>query len=153
MSYLIKHRCRSVTSSARQLWTGLNSTSATMAASPSSPPSSSSSPTSPVTPTSLHEPPPVLSPAQLEQSTSRLYASKHQQSAESAHVGKYAHIRRELDWEYHSIPCPERQQLQDAIVDASLARVANDKDWRERHCSKGIDNSNRDRPIALFTAG
>lgn len=104
----------------------------------------------PVSPTSLNMPPPTLTPDQLRRPTTELYAAPPR---DAKHTGHFAHIRKSMDWDYHTIPTPERQALQDAVVDASLKRIKDEKEWREQHCSKGIDNSHGSRPIALFTAG
>lgn len=103
----------------------------------------------PRSPCSLADPPPKLTAEQLKQPTSHLYASS---DPIPRHYGAFASERAILDWNYHKCPTKERQQLQDEIVEGVLRRVS--KECEEQEGDRGAPEvGNRDKPLALFTAG
>lgn len=82
--------------------------------------------------------------------------AKNQQQPPTEHQfhGKYASLRQNLDYTYHSNYSIERQVLQDGIIDSILGgdtlktKTRTEKDKEEQDCSRQSR-----RPWIVFTAG
>lgn len=66
--------------------------------------------------------------------------------ADAQFVGKYAHIRSQLDYTYHKHYSVERQQLHDKLIDRFLKTVVHDRK-RNVECEVPLEN------WIVFTAG
>lgn len=73
-------------------------------------------------------------------------STETQMSEQEPFVGKYASIRKGLDYSYHDTYSADRQHFQDSIIDEMMENTRI-QDFRGRTCSKPLD------PWIVFTAG
>ena len=121
----------------------------------------------------------ILTKSQLNYSTAILYR-QHSTTTSTLHYGEFINERKDLDYQFHTVPTPARQALQDTIINQILHRIApscdipsssiinstsinsnsnsntntnqkEDQNWMG--CSSQDSFTTNSKPLALFTAG